>query len=223
MMTVTAKHIESIDSESRKMRTTRGPGYTTLKATIRISVQGTDEELRYKSLTEDLETAAHPEEWKGFLADKVELTWGYWFSDENEGMSCYIGLHVSYFDRGHAARAASGRMAMLLSTEATARFLEGLVEKSLKAAADARRREEAAQKLGWMAAGIVSEAGRLAREQVGYDDKMMSLQRALATCTEKHAADIVSTVSREQEIDEGELKLAVETALSKPAFYIGRR
>jgi hypothetical protein len=136
----------------------------------------------------------------------------------------YIYEHVTFEDAGHAKRAEAARVVLkrLKADGVEASFVSTMIETVFEATRAERAREEASRELAWMAAGIVSEARRKAMNDIGYNDKLVALRRTLANHTENEAIDMVSEVSREHGVDEAELKLAVEKALSEPAHFIGR-
>ena len=207
-------------TESRKMRTTLGPGFTTFKQSYKATFgEGTPgHNFHIEEALNRLEDM--PEELKLFGADEVRFTcFAPAFVPE-----MYATLHVTYQERGHWKRAELGKklLARLRWSGADLSFIVKVV------AAEAERYErqvatqKAADKIAWLSAGIVSEAARRAREEIDYSNKMERLRLECARWTENFAVDLVSQISREQGFDEAELKLAVEASLSKPTFYLGR-
>jgi hypothetical protein len=224
-MNIKVEYIETIGQESRKMRTTRGPGYTSLRSSLKVSVP--TEEMPgspWPSMTEAVEKAVMPDEMKALKADSIDLKWSYWYGSDNETTVAGFSFNIHFEDRGHAKRAEEARKVLkrLRADGVESAFLKALIEKELNEAAKKRAAEDAARQLAWMAAGIVSEASRQARESIKYDEQMAKIRRSLANHRENFAIDLVSQVSREHEVDEAELKLAVEEALLKPAFYMER-
>jgi hypothetical protein len=221
-MDINAEYVGEVKQEGRKMRTTRGPGYTTLKTVVRLWVTESSTMSNLPSLTKPLAEADRPREWEALRADKIEVTWGYWYRGDDDNAKCAFGIEVTYEDRGHAARAAEGRkvLARLRKDGIETAFVTALTRDAFEAAAKSHAAEEAARKLGWMAAGIVSEAGRRAREEMDYDKRAERLRTVLANHTENFAIDFVSEVAREHGVDEADLKLAVEELLSRPSYYL---
>jgi len=208
-------------TESRKMRTTLGPGFTTFKQSYKATFgEGTPgHNFHIEEALNRLEDM--PEELKIFGADEVKFTcFAPAFVPE-----MYATLHVTYQERGHWKRAELGKklLARLRKSGADLSFIVRVV------AAEAERYErqletqKAADKLSWVSAGIVSEAARRAREEIDYSNKMERLRLECARWTENFAIDMVSQIARERGFDEAELKLAVEASLSKPTFYLGSR
>jgi hypothetical protein len=220
------KYVGEIATESRKMRTTRGAGFTTLKVGLRATVRDSEMPISqaWPSMTAACDAASMPEAMADLNADRIGLTWGYWYRDGNDALTCAFCFHITYEDRGHAKRAEVGRLVLkrLQSQNVEATFVRGMMERVFEETRLERAREEAARELAWMAAGIVDAARREAMNIIGYSDKLATLRRSLACHTENGAIDMVSAVSREHGVDEAELKLAVEKALAEPAHFFGR-
>jgi hypothetical protein len=223
-MEINAEYVGEVTQEGRKMRTTRGPGYTTLKTSVRLRIPASDMLPRWPSLTEPLSKADRPREWEALHADKINLTWGYWFTDDQGNATCAFGFEVTYEDRGHASRAAAGRkiLARLRKDGVETAFVTALTREAFESVSKSLAAEETSKTLSWMAAGIVSEAGRLARVEMDFDKQAERLRTALANHTENFAIDLVSQVSREHGVDEADLKVAVEELLSRPSYYLSR-
>jgi hypothetical protein len=223
-MDINAEYVGELKQEGRKMRTTRGPGYTTLKTVVRLWVPGSSTMSSWPSLTKPLAEAVRPREWEALRADKIEVTWGFWYRGDDDNARCAFGFDVTYEDRGHASRAEEGRkiLARLRKDGIETAFVTAVTQGAFESAARSIAAEEAARTLGWMAAGIVSEAGRRAREEMEYDKQVERLRTALANHTENFAIDFVSEVAREHGVDEADLKVAVEELLSRPSYYLAR-
>ena len=219
------KYVGEIVTECRKMRTTRGPGFTTLKVGLKATVR--DSEMPYSpwpSMTAACDAAVMPEAMADLKADRIGLTWGYWYRDADDSLSCAFAFHITFEDRGHAKRAEVARLVLkrFQRDQVEATFIRNMMDRVIEGTRLERAREEASRELAWMAAGIVSEARKKAMIDIGYQDQMAILRRTLANHTENEAIDMVSEVCREHGVDEAELKLAVEKALSEPATFIGR-
>lgn len=209
-------------TESRKMRTTLGPGFTTFKQSYKATFgEGTPgHNFHIEEALNRLEDM--PEELKLFGADEVRFTcFAPAFVPE-----MYATLHVTYQERGHWKRAELGKklLARLRRSGADLSFIVKVV------AAEAERYErqvatqKAADKLRSIASQIVTEASRRARAEVDYEGKMTRLNSECDRWRENIAIDLSSQVSRKQGLDEAELKIAVEERLSAPSFeyYLGR-
>lgn len=224
-MELNIKYVGEVVSESRKMRTTRGAGFTTLKVGLKATVRdGEMPASPWPSMTAACDAAVMPEAMADLKADRIGLTWGYWYRDANDALSCAFGFHITFEDRGHAKRAEVARQVLkrFQRDQVEATFIRNMMERVIEETRLERARDEAARELAWMAAGIVAEARKKAMTDIGYQDQLASLRRTLANHTENEAIDMVSEVSREHGVDEAELKLAVEKVLAEPAHYIGR-
>lgn len=217
-------YIEQIVVESRKMRTTRGPGFTTLKVSLKAALGEEVMPSPWPSLTSAVENTPLPEEMKALAADSIKLHWGYWYRDEKDKLCCAFSFHITFEDVGHAKRAEVARLVLkrLKADRVEAAFLSTMIETVFEEAKASRAREDAKRELSWMAEGIVRESRRQAKVTMNYDAEAQRLWRTLSNHTENNAIDMVSTISREHGVDEAELKLAVEKALAEPAHYIGR-
>lgn len=224
-MGINIMYVGEITTESRKMRTTRGSGFTTLKVCVKATVLESEmPSSPWPSMTSACDAAAMPEAMADLKADRIGLTWGYWYRDADDALSCAFGFHITFEDRGHAKRAEAARLVLkrFQRDQVEATFIRNMMERVIEETRLEREREEACRELAWMAAGIVEEARRKAMVATHFKDKIASLRRSLANHTENEAVDMVSVVSREHGVDEAELKLAVEKVLAEPSHYIGR-
>lgn len=224
-MGINTMYVGEITTESRKMRTTRGSGFTTLKVCVKATVLESEmPSSPWPSMTAACDAATMPEAMADLKADRIGLTWGYWYRDADDALSCAFGFHITFEDRGHAKRAEAARLVLkrFQRDQVEATFIRNMMERVIEETRLEREREEACRELAWMAAGIVEEARRKAMVATHFKDKIASLRRSLANHTENEAVDMVSVVSREHGVDEAELKLAVEKVLAEPSHYIGR-
>lgn len=224
-MSINIDYIDHIAYECRKMRTTRGPGYTTLKVSLKASVP--EDEMPtspWPSMTAACDAAVMPEAMADLKADRIGLTWGYWYNGGQSGVFSGFTFFVTFEDRGHAKRAEAARAVLkrLRSERVEAEFLRQMITQTFEAARAARSREEEQRNLSWMASGIFAESLRLAKEAIHYENQLSALRRALSNHTENFAIDMVADIAREHGVDEAVLKQAVEAELAKPHHYIGR-
>lgn len=223
-MNITVEYIDHIGVECRKMRTTRGPGYTTLKVSLKAAVPESEmPPSPWPSLTAACDAAVMPEAMADLKADRLGLTWGYWYTDAKEQVFSAFSFFITFEDRGHAKRAeaARGVLKRLRSAQVEAEYLRQMIVQAVEAAKVARSREEDQRNLAWMASGIYAEALREAKAAIHYDNQLASLRRALSNHTENFAIDMVAAIAREHGADEAALKQAVEAELTKPHYYIG--
>lgn len=205
---------------SRKMRTTRGPGFTTIEQSYLIEVWDTKVRDGFEDALND--STAWPQELRDIDADKVSFSTGYWFDTDRSKNSATLRLHFE--DLGHAKRAeaAMKRLKAIKIRGVDVTFVQSVVTAALEQETKRIADREAAQNIAWVASGIVSEAGRRARDDTAFEARAQALRAELADVTEKHATSMVSAISREHGFDEAELREAVSVVLSKPSFYLAR-
>ena len=224
-MTINIQYIDHIATERRKMRTTRGPGYTTLKVSLKASVPESEmPPAPWPSLTTACESGLMPESITSLNPDRTSLGWGYWYTGEKGEVCTGFTFWITFEDRGHAKRAEAALKALGRSRSAgvEAAFLRSMIEQVFASSMSEREREESKRQLSWMASGIVAEARRKAKQDMRYEEAVTALRNALRNHTENNAIDLVSQVSREHGVDEADLKLAVEAVLAEPPTFIGR-
>lgn len=218
MMNFDGEYLGEVKSESRKMRTTRGPGFTTLtqsyKLTMAEPVAARGFAIESKLNCKD----AWPDDLKHFFANSVEFT-SYTAAFEP---TVVVSLRVTYEDTGHWRRAEVGRktLSQLRFSGADLRYIVKTAAEELERIKQQEAIKEASTKLRWVASGIAAEADRLARAEISYQEKLDSLRRTLKNYTENHAMDAVATISREHGFDEAELRAAVEKVLAQPTFTL---
>ena len=224
-MNIKCEYSGEILTSLRKMRTTRGPGFTELQFPVRVTVTDPawDGGMRLPSMEDPFMKAVQPAEWKAFGADLIFVNTTYWYRNAEDQPTFTVGIRVRYEDVGHARRAQNGMAQILLNKKAGVEtaFAERVAQQVLDAHIAAQAAEKTAQELSWMASGIVSEARRRGREEMNYDEQAKRLRTALANHTENHAIDLASEVARDHGVDEAALKVAVEELLAKPVWHMG--
>jgi pyridoxine 5'-phosphate synthase PdxJ len=201
------------------MRTTRGPGFTTIEQTYLITVDDTTVRTGFSDALNVKD--AWPADLRAVDADKVEFDTGFWWDNHRNKNNAVLRVHFE--DLGHAKRAeaAMKRLKAIRLRGLDSAYVQDVVRKSLEDEAKRVEAAEAAKNLAWVASGIVYEGRRKAREEMQYDDKLKRLRTELANRTENHSIDMAVVVAGEHGFNEAELKAAVEAALNQPAHFIG--
>jgi hypothetical protein len=214
MNEVIAEYAGEVKSESRKMQTTRGPGFTTLKQSYVIRLDPGDLKSR-PSLEPALK---RPLPFEFVDADSVTVEYGGW--NWPASTEVYLSLQVTYQHRGHSKKADVGRkdFKRLRQSGADLSHFGRLVKEEVEAAVRASEAEEALRQVAWIASCIVTEARKEAKEALDYNTKLSSLRAALLGEMEQRAMSYASSVAREEGVDEAELRQAIATTLAKPPF-----
>ena len=212
-----------ITRESRKMRTTRGPGFTDLKVSVRLHMTGADRH-RFThpfSSRHGLTVGEALTDSRNFVpallelgADKVTATTSWWTSAQDEAQ--YDVTYTVHFEGiGHGKMAASAetqiedmRVMGTLSARVTA-VATGELDRVLKLMAQDAKKE----KLSWLAGGLVEDARAQAKAKIDYDAKRQQLSTHLANETVNIAVDLISQACTQYGVDEEDLRRAVDGTL----------
>jgi hypothetical protein len=219
----TAESLWPITRTGRKMRTTRGPGFTDLKVAVRLRMTGEDRRRFTHPFSSkyalDVGTALSDSKrfvptLLGMGADDVQVTTSWW--SEEMGVARYDMTYVLHFEGiGHAKGAESAEKCLeKLRTEGTlaARVAEVACEE-LDRVQQLMARDARKEKLSLLANGLVQEARTRAKVNIDYEAQKKQLHAHLARQTESLAMEAIAQTCSEYGLKEEDLRQAVEETL----------
>lgn len=219
-----------ITRKGRKMRTTRGPGFTDLKVSARVHMSGQDRHRFTHPFSSkyglDLGTALKDS--RNFVpallemgADTVTAETSWWVGGKDSAH--YDVTYILHFEGiGHSKLADSAekqveklRIKGDIAGRATAVALQELdrVQKLIV-------QDTQTEKLRWLAQGLVEEARKQAKAKISYDERKEQLNICLADETQSIAMNLIAEASQGYAVEEEDLRRAVEGTLEMKSLSL---
>ena len=219
----TAETTWPIVRTGRKMRTTRGPGFTDLKVSVRLHMSGEDRRRFTHPFSSKyaLDVGTALSDSKRFVpallemgADDVQVTTSWWSEEKN--VARYDMTYVLHFEGiGHAKGAESAekcleklRVEGVLAARVVTVAFQELDRVQVLVVRDALK-----EKLSLLANGLVQEARTRAKAKIDYEEQKKKLHAHLARETESIAMEAIQQTCAEYSVNEEDLRLAVEGTL----------
>ena len=219
-----------ITRTGRKMRTTRGPGFTDLKVSVRVHMTGEDRHRFTHPFSSkyglDLGTALQDS--RNFHtalselgADKVTAETSWWVgSKEAAHYDVSYVLHFEGIGHGKVADSAEKQLVVLrdsgvIAARATTVALQELDRVQKLIVQDTQK-----EKLSWLAQGLVEEARKQAKAKINYEERKQQLNIYLADEAEKIAWDLITEACQGYGVEEEDLRRAVEGTLEMKSISL---